>query len=226
MPSGFSSICCIFLIIRRCSNSLSHPLLSYSTYKNKLDSQFLYSVFYNSILLCSPFQCSFLFGFLMTAGTAVSDMGDEPTEELRYTHQEDEHATDTPGTHSSSSATRQRTDSSSLTFLERLSLIKLARHSLGICFLLVTVLLFTTSNFLSSVSLQHSDMPFEGMHYIDQSRLSSLIIHTLNLILSPTSTLPFLLSSSSYPFLSGYGPLMEELEELLRGQPTLPVILH
>lgn len=92
----------------------------------------------------------------MTAATAVSDMGDEPVPELRNAD-EDEHAT-TTRRHSSSSATRQRRDPASLTFLERLSSIKFARHSLGIFFLLITVLLFTTSNFLSSVSLQPSEM--------------------------------------------------------------------
>lgn len=91
----------------------------------------------------------------MTAGPAVSDMGDdEPVPELRNADQ-NEHAA-TTRRHSSSFATKQRRDSTTLTFLERLSLIKLARHTLGIFFLLVTVLLFTTSNFLSSVSLQPS----------------------------------------------------------------------
>lgn len=94
----------------------------------------------------------------MTAATAVSDMGDEPVPELRNADQ-DEHAT-TTRSHSSSSATRQRRDPTSLTFLERLSLIRFARHTLGIFLLLITVLLFTTSNFLSSVSLlQPSEMP-------------------------------------------------------------------
>lgn len=93
----------------------------------------------------------------MTAGPALSQMGDEPISELRNADQ-NEHAA-TTRRHSSSSATKQLGDSTSLTFLERLSLIALARHTLGIFFLLVTVLLYTASNFLSSVSLQPSEMP-------------------------------------------------------------------
>lgn len=114
------------------------------------------------LLSCSVQRCLLLDclppdPILMTAGTAVSDMGDEPVPELRNADQ-DEHAT-TTRRHSSSSATRQRRDPTSLTFLERLSLIRFARHTLGIFLLLITVLLFTTSNFLSSVSLQPSEMP-------------------------------------------------------------------
>lgn len=159
-------ICCVFLLI---SHSYSRHHYPYST--NSLILTFLLRFLFYPVLFSPVQSCSALFSsrpspsrpILMTAGTAVSDMGDEPVAELRNGDQ-DEHAT-TTRRHSSSSATRQRRDSIPLTFLERLSLIKFARHTLGIFFLLVTVLLFTTSNFLSSVSPQPSDIPQRNVRH-------------------------------------------------------------
>lgn len=54
----------------------------------------------------------------------------------------------------SSSSSRSFESSSSSSLLRNLSLVRLARHSLGILCLLVTILLFTASNFLASVSFQ------------------------------------------------------------------------
>ncbi|MCJ1264589.1 hypothetical protein MMC22_004462 [Lobaria immixta] len=55
------------------------------------------------------------------------------------------------GTRASSSSSLRPLGSSPSSFLrQRLSLLKLARHTLGLFFLLVTVVLFTASNFLAS----------------------------------------------------------------------------
>lgn len=94
-------------------------------------------------------------------------------------------------------------------FLHWLSLMRFARHTLGIVFLLVTVLLFTTSNFLASVSFPATTHD----HIIDWSRLYFPIIHTPNHISSLTSTLRFFPSSSSCLLSGDYGPFVDPFDE-------------
>lgn len=106
--------------------------------------------------------------------------------------------------------TRSRSHNSSSTSnpSRTLSLVKLARHTLGIIFLLVTILLFTTSNFLASVSYQQ-----RLYHTTDCFRIYLQITHIPNHILSLTSILLFFPSFSSFLLSGGYGTSVVSFDE-------------